>query len=237
MILNKLIKKNDLTKKIKELAILINSRYKEEDVVILGVMNGSFFLMHDLIKKIDIKYSYDFLFCSSYYGRKTSSGEVDFIYPCKVAIRNKNVIVLEDIIDTGNTINIIYSKLLKYNPKNINIATLLARNTYESDLNLFWTGYKIKNEFFLISAHSKDLHSFGKIYETIHSEKSQKTYTQNLENNLENNSTWFYLNKQAAYVEQIAICEKAEESPLGPIKVILTSSNIDGIIDWIVFDD
>ena len=106
----------------------------------------------------------------------------------------------------------------------------------KSILNIF-PNSEIKNENFLISSHSKDLHSFGKIYETIHSKKSQKTYTQNLENNLENNSTWFYLNKQAAYVEQIVICEKAEESPLGPIKVILTSSNIEGIIDWIVFDD
>ena len=54
--------------------------------------------------------------------------------------------------------------------------------------------------------------------------------------NLHDDTTWFYLNKQAAFVEQIAICEESNESPLGPIKVTLTSSNIDAIIDWIVFD-
>ena len=95
---------------------------------------------------------------------------------------------------------------------------------------------EIKTENFSVSAHSKNLNSLEKIYETIHSKKSQKTYTRNLEDNLENDSTWFYLNKQAAYVEEVVICEEAEESPLGPIKVILTSSNIDGIIDWIAFD-
>ena len=95
---------------------------------------------------------------------------------------------------------------------------------------------EIKTENFSVSAHSKNLNSLEKIYETIHSKKSQKTYTRNLEDNLENDSTWFYLNKQAAYVEEVVICEEAEESPLGPIKVILTSSNIDGIIDWITFD-
>ncbi len=95
---------------------------------------------------------------------------------------------------------------------------------------------KIKNENYSISAQSKDLNSFIKIYETIYSKQSQKIYRRNLENNLENDSTWFYLNKQAAFVEKIAICEEAEESPLGPIKVVMTSSNIDGIIDWIVFD-
>jgi len=92
----------------------------------------------------------------------------------------------------------------------------------------------IKTENFSISAQSKELRSFEKIYETIHSKKSQNTYRRYLEKNLDNNTTWFYLNKQAAFAEKIAICEEAEESPLGPIKVIITSSNIDGIIDWIV---
>ena len=86
-----------------------------------------------------------------------------------------------------------------------------------------------------ISAQSKELRSFEKIYEVIHSKKSQNTYRRYLERNLDNNTTWFYLNKQAAFVEQIAICEEEGESPLGPIKVIIASSNIDEIIDWIVF--
>jgi len=96
---------------------------------------------------------------------------------------------------------------------------------------------KIKNENYSICAVSKDLNSFEKIYETIQSNRSQKSYRRNLEQNLRNDSTWFYLNKQAAFVERIAICEEAEESPLDPIKVVMTSSNIDGIIDWIVFGD
>ena len=91
----------------------------------------------------------------------------------------------------------------------------------------------IKNENFSIKAQSNELRSLEKIYESIVSTQSQKSYTRNLENNLEGNSTWFFLNKQAAFVDQVVICDEAEESPLGPIKVILNSSNIDGIIDWI----
>jgi predicted RNA binding protein with dsRBD fold (UPF0201 family) len=93
----------------------------------------------------------------------------------------------------------------------------------------------IKYKNFTMFAQSKELRSFEKIYETIHKNQSQKTYSRNLENNLENDTTWFFLNKQAAFVEKVAICDEPEESPLGPIKVTLTSSNIDGIIDWIVF--
>jgi len=93
----------------------------------------------------------------------------------------------------------------------------------------------IKNEIFSIKAQSNELKSLEKIYETISSSQSQKIYTRNLENNLEGDSTWFFLNKQAAFVGIVAICDEAEESPLGPIKVTLTSSNIDAIIDWISF--
>jgi len=93
----------------------------------------------------------------------------------------------------------------------------------------------IKTENYSISAQSKELHSFEKIYEAIHNNHFQKVFSRNLEKNLENDHTWFYLNKQAAFVERIVICEEAEESPLGPIKITLTSPNIDGIIDWIAF--
>ena len=94
----------------------------------------------------------------------------------------------------------------------------------------------IKNNNFSINAQSKELRSFEKIYQFIQNNKLQKNYLRSLEDNLQGNTTWFYLNKQAAFVEQIAICEESDESPLGPIKVIISSSNIDAIIDWIVFD-
>jgi predicted RNA binding protein with dsRBD fold (UPF0201 family) len=94
----------------------------------------------------------------------------------------------------------------------------------------------VKTEIFSIVAQSKDLNSLEKIHETIHSHQSQNIYRRNLEKNLKDDSTWFYLNKQAAFVEKIAICEESNESPLGPIKVTLTSPNIDGIIDWMIFE-
>ena len=94
----------------------------------------------------------------------------------------------------------------------------------------------INNDNFSINAISKELRSFEKIYHFIHNNKLQKNFLRSLEDNLKNDTTWFYLNKQAAFVEQIALCEEFDESPLGPIKVTLTSSNIDRIIDWIVFD-
>ncbi len=107
----------------------------------------------------------------------------------------------------------------------------------EKAISNIFTNSTIKTETFSVSAQSKNLKSLEIIYETIHTKQSQKIYRRNLEKNLENDTTWFYLNKQAAFVEKIAICEEADESPLGPIKVILTSSYIDRIIDWFVSRD
>jgi len=103
-------------------------------------------------------------------------------------------------------------------------------------LNIF-PNAKIKSDDFSMTSTSKDLHLLEKIYDVIHSNKSQKIYRRQLEKNLENDSTWFYLNKQAAFIGTTALCEEIEESPLGPIKVILTSSNIDGIIDWLILEN
>ena len=94
----------------------------------------------------------------------------------------------------------------------------------------------INNSNLAIHAQSKELRSFEKIYQFIHNNKLQKNYLRSLEDHLQDDTTWFYLNKQAAFVEQIAICEESDESPLGPIKVTITSSNIDAIIDWLIFD-
>ena len=83
-------------------------------------------------------------------------------------------------------------------------------------------------------ANSNNYESLTKIYETIRGKNSQNTYRRRLRANIDKNSTWFYLNKQAAFVDVIAICNEADESPLGPIKIVLHSKNIEDVIEWLV---
>ena len=85
-------------------------------------------------------------------------------------------------------------------------------------------------------ANSNNYESLTKIYDTIRGKNSQNTYRRNLRSNIDKNSTWFYLNKQAAFVDVIAICNEADESPLGPIKIVLHSKNIEDVIEWLVSD-
>jgi len=81
-----------------------------------------------------------------------------------------------------------------------------------------------------------NIDSLSKIHEVISSRNTQKAYRRHLNRNLMDDSTWFYLNKQAAFSNVIALCDEADESPLGPIKIILKSKNIEKIIEWLVFD-
>ena len=85
-------------------------------------------------------------------------------------------------------------------------------------------------------ANSNNYESLTKIYETMRSRRSKSAYRRHLMRNMAKDSTWFYLNKQAAFANVIALCDEADESPLGPIKVVLHSKNIEDVIDWLVSD-
>ena len=84
--------------------------------------------------------------------------------------------------------------------------------------------------------NSSNYESLTKIYETIRSRRSKSAYRKHLLRNMTNDSTWFYLNKQAAFANVIALCDEADESSLGPITVVLRSKNIEDVIDWLVSD-
>ncbi len=84
-----------------------------------------------------------------------------------------------------------------------------------------------------IKATSRDLHSLSRIQETIQNRKVNRVYRRQIRYNTKGDTTWFYLNKQAAYANVIVICEEAEESPMGPIKVILHSRNLERVVEWL----
>jgi len=85
-------------------------------------------------------------------------------------------------------------------------------------------------------ANSNNYESLSKIYEIIRAKNIKKVYRRNLRQNIVDDSTWFYLNKQAAFANVTVLCDEADESPLGPIKVVLHSTNIEDVIEWLVSD-
>jgi len=83
-------------------------------------------------------------------------------------------------------------------------------------------------------ANSNNYESLSKIYEIVRAKNIKKVYRRNLRQNIVDESTWFYLNKQAAFANVIALCDEDNQSPLGPIKIVLQSKNIRDVIDWLV---
>ena len=83
-------------------------------------------------------------------------------------------------------------------------------------------------------ANSNNYESLSKIYEIIRAKNIKKVYRRNLRQNIVDDSTWFYLNKQAAFANVIALCDEDNQSPLGPIKIVLQSKDIRDVIDWLV---
>ena len=86
-------------------------------------------------------------------------------------------------------------------------------------------------------ANSNSYESLTKIYETMRTRRTKSAYRRHLMRNMTEDSTWFYLNKQAAFTNIITLCDEEDQSPLGPIKVVLHSKNIEDVIDWLVSDD
>jgi len=85
-------------------------------------------------------------------------------------------------------------------------------------------------------ANSNYYVSLTYIYETLRSRKTKSAYRRHLMRNMTEDSTWFYLNKQAAFANVTVLCDEADESPLGPIKLVLHSTNIEDVIEWLVSD-
>ena len=85
-------------------------------------------------------------------------------------------------------------------------------------------------------ANSSNYESLTKIYEAMRTRKTKTAHRRHLMRNMTEDSTWFYLNKQAAFANSIVLCDDESESPLGPIKIVLHSKNIEDVIDWLVSD-
>ena len=103
-----------------------------------------------------------------------------------------------------------------------------------SIFNLF-PDLKIKIQENRLSGSSNDIELLSKVIKSIKNRQTVSVLSRIMKTNMEENSTWFYLNKQAAFVDVIALCNDADESALGPIKIVLNSNNIEEIIENMAF--
>ena len=141
------LSKDDINNRLKEMANQLSEKYCDECPVIIGILNGSFVFMADLIRKIDFECEIDFMKVNSYVGKETS-GKVQLEKDININIDNRRVIIVEDIIDSGLTMNYLHKHISAYNPKDITIVTLLLKNNnYTLNFNIDIVGFEITSEF------------------------------------------------------------------------------------------
>lgn len=147
--INVLIDEESLDKRIKELAEKISKDYKNEEIVLVCILKGAVYFSVELSKKItNNTVILDFMKVSSYENNTETTGKMNFKLDTSIELENKNVIIVEDIIDSGLTLNYLYYYLKKKNPKTLKICVLLdKKERRKKDIKVDYTGFEIEDKF------------------------------------------------------------------------------------------
>ena len=142
------LSEEQIRRRIHELAARINEDYKGKTPIFIGILNGSFIFFADLIRDITIDCEVDFLKLSSYGDAKISSGQVTLLKELNCQVEGQDIIVVEDIIDSGLSIDFIKKLILRENPRSFRIVTLLfKKKVAKVDFPIDYVGFEIPPEF------------------------------------------------------------------------------------------
>ena len=145
---NVLITESQIRERIRELGSQISKDYADQELVLICVLRGATLFFADLAREISLPIRFEFLQASSYKDRMQPSKEIEFIRTGSDYIQGRNVLIVEDIIDTGQTLNMLTEQLQALEPKSIGICTLLdkpSRRQFSIDID--YSGFVVPNVF------------------------------------------------------------------------------------------
>ncbi len=144
-----LISENEIQERIAQLAEEMNAAYRDEDFpMLVCILKGAFMFLADLTRHLDFRHEVDFMVISSYGKGTTSSGVVRILLDLESSIEGRNVVIVEDIVDTGHTINYILRHFAARNPASIRIVTFLNKpSRREVDVPVDFVGFEVPDEF------------------------------------------------------------------------------------------
>jgi hypoxanthine phosphoribosyltransferase len=144
-----LIESSEISKKVSELGKNITQDYKDKDLIIIGVLKGSFIFLADLIRHIEIKAEIDFIRVSSYKDGM-NPGEIELIADIETPLKGRDVLLVEDLIDTGGTLDFIREKILSKKPASFKICTLIKKiKSDQTQVNIDYVGFEIEDKFII----------------------------------------------------------------------------------------
>lgn len=143
-----MISEEDLTERIREMGEQISRDYEGESVLLVCILKGAAFFATELAKRITVPVSIDFMATSSYGSGTVSSGEVKIKKDLDLDVDGMNVLIVEDIIDSGNTLNFLSKLFKERNAKSVKMATMLDKpDRREVDVPVDYTGFTIPDAF------------------------------------------------------------------------------------------
>ena len=179
------IAKDELSKEVASLGSKLNEDYKGEEVIFIAVLNGSFMFASDLMKEVDLVSEISFIKMSSYQGTE-STGRVDELIGLKNDLKNKHVVIVEDIIDSGITIDKINSLLQMESPKSIRTCTLLYKpEAFKGKHKPHYIGFSIPNAF--VVGYGLDYDEKGRNLDAIYQIREENKKGFKLNNNKNTN--------------------------------------------------
>lgn len=134
--------------RVREMGRQIGAAYgPDEEVLVLGLLKGSFIFIADLVRRIPRPVQVDFIRASSYGNARTSGGEVRLLYDPRANLEGRSVILVEDIVDSGTTMNHMIPLLRDRNPASLEVCTLLHKRTARVAQEPRWVGFDAPKEF------------------------------------------------------------------------------------------
>ena len=144
-----LISETEITARVNQLAKQITENYSNTDqLVVVGLLRGSFIFIADLVRRLNLPVEVDFMTVSSYGDKTESSRQVTILKDLETNIHDRDVLVVEDIIDTGHTLAQVLKIMQTRGPSSLSVCTLLNKpSRREIEVDIRWTGFDIPDEF------------------------------------------------------------------------------------------
>jgi hypoxanthine phosphoribosyltransferase len=160
------LSEEEIIQKVRELASRISLDYQDKSPLFLAVLNGSFIFAADLFRELKFAASITFTKLSSY-ELDQSSGKVKELFGLNEEISGRHLVIVEDIVDTGNTLNYLIGRLKAENPASIEVASLLLKKEiYKGDFRLKYVGFEIPSHF--VVGYGLDYDGYGRNFKSIY---------------------------------------------------------------------
>jgi len=144
-----LLEEETIKRRIKEIGREITEEYQETEnpPIVIGILNGSFIFMSDLVRAINIDVEVDFMRIASYGNATSTSGTVRMIKDINCEITNRHVLVVEDIVDTGLSMNFLKNRLEQAGTKSLKFVSLLIKKNTDVDFDMDYIGFEIPDKY------------------------------------------------------------------------------------------